>query len=441
MNRSWARWANTTIKLLASAGVLGGALAFAEPAHALTGLFRVAPAMAPHKTFDLPNGGCPYNAGNTPSSLTLYSHDNTCASGDQRWWVQDMGGGQHEFRQGGSGGKCLDVDNGGAGNGIGTYTCVGTSNQRWWIDEMVSEGPDGLYKQYKLRSVRDNRVIDLQGGTGTAPTANGTRIMMNPDSGDMNQRWLLWANGGMHKDWEDDFNGGSIDTGAWNLANFGAGRFNGELQNYSPSKVQTVNGHLTITANTSGCTGSGCYTSGRISSKGKRWYRNGMFSARIHYYEYGGGNMGTWPAFWILGNNVNEDPVTAGAIGGSCWPTPGAREIDIWEWVRNNNGSTYINNGITGSACNGAAHQTGNPGSWNWNDWIIASVKIDGGRVKFYRNGIKTHDIPDTGLANEDFAFVFNLAVGGALGGDSSGFNATNKWAGIDVDWVAHETW
>ena len=51
--------------------------------------------------------------------------------------------------------------------------------------------------------------------------------------------------------------------------------------------------------------------------------------------------MGTWPAFWILGNNINEDPVTAGSIAGQCWPLSTAREIDIWEWVRNNNGATY----------------------------------------------------------------------------------------------------
>jgi hypothetical protein len=40
---------------------------------------------------------------------------------------------------------------------------------------------------------------------------------------------------------------------------------------YDPAKVTASNGHMTIMANTTGCTGSGCYTSGRVSSKGKRW--------------------------------------------------------------------------------------------------------------------------------------------------------------------------
>ena len=439
MRRLRGRAATTAIvKLLASVGVLGGALAWAGPSYAVTGLFRIAPQDAPHKSFDLPGGGCPYIAGNSPSSLALYSHDNTCGSGDQRWWIQDMGGGQHEIRQGGSGGRCLDIDAGGAGSRLGTYDCHGGSNQRWFFDEMTGGGNDGLYGLWRIRSVRDNRVIDLNGDN----TANATVIQVWGDNGSSAQRWILWGNGGMHRDFEDDFNGGSVDTGVWNRASFGAGRFNGELQSYSPNNVYETGGHLTLVAhNNSGCTGMGCYTSGRVSSKGRRWYRNGMFSARIHYYENGGGNMGTWPAFWILGNNINEDPVTAAIIGGSCWPTSGAREIDIWEWTRNNNGASYVNNGIRDNGgCNLPVHQATNTSSWNWGDWIVVAVKIDGGRVKFYRGGVKTHDIPDAGLANEDFAFVFNVAVGGTLGGATSDFNTSGKWASIEVDWVAHET-
>jgi len=437
MLQSRGRMVNrTAIKLLASAGILGGALAFSTASYAVEGLYRIAPQNAPHKSFDLPGSGCPYNVGNTWNNLSLYSHDNTCATGDQRWYIHDTGGGKHTIRQGGSGGKCLEISNAGNGDGLGTWDCVGADNQLWYFDLMTQAGNDGLYGLFRIRSVRDGRVIDLDNFN----TANGTKIHVYADSNNSAQRWILWGNGGMHKDFEDDFNG-SLDTGAWNQANFGAGRFNGELQKYAPGNAYASGGSLHIDARTSGCTGSGCYTSGRISSKGKRWYRNGMFSARIHYYESGGGNMGTWPAFWLLGNNINEDPVTAAIIGGSCWPTSGAREIDIWEWTRNNNGASYVNNGIRDNGgCNLPVHQATNTSSWNWGDWIVVAVKIDGGRVKFYRGGVKTHDIPDTGLANEDFAFVFNVAVGGTLGGATSDFNTSGKWASIEVDWVAHET-
>ena len=438
------RSANAAVmKVVASVGILGSALAYSGTSHALTGSFRIAPQSAPHKSFDLPGSGCPYYAGNTPTSLALWSYENTCSSGDQRWWIQDMGNGTHEIRQGGSGGKCLDIDNGGAGSGLGTYSCTGGSGQRWILDEMTSGGGDGLYGLWRIKSARDGRVVDLANGN----TANGNPISMWSDTGSSNQRWALWSNGGMHKDFEDDFNGGGLDTGAWTASSMGPGRFNNELQSYNPGNVTVSNGSLHIDARyNAGCnggTGSGCYTSGRINSKGKRWYRNGMMSARIHYYEGGSGSVkGTWPAFWMLGNNINEDPYNGNSVAGNCWPTSGARELDIWEWVRNNNGATYINNGIIASGgCNTAIHQSTNTPAWNSSDWVIASVKIDGGRVKFYRGGVKTHDIADTGLANEDFGFMFNVAVGGMLGGSSQDFNGTDDWAAIEVDWVTHETW
>jgi hypothetical protein len=168
-----------------------------------------------------------------------------------------------------------------------------------------------------------------------------------------------------------------------------------------------------------------------------------MWSARVKYYEGGSGaTKGTWPAWWVLGNWINEDPVTGNTTGsGSCWPMSGAREMDIWEWVTNNNGATYINNGITGNGCQAPYHQSVNTSPWNAGDWITTSVKVDGGRVKFYRGGVKTHDISDAGLVNEDFAAIFNLAVSGMLGGDNWDFNGTDDWASLEVDWVAHEVW
>jgi hypothetical protein len=429
--------------LLVGACAAYAALAVPQTTHAVNGLFRIAPILAPHKSFDLPGTGCPYNAGNTPSSLALYTHDNTCATGDQRWYIVDMGGGQHEIRQGGASGKCLDIDNGGNGSGLGTYTCVGTSNQRWYLDEMTSMGSDGLYGQWRIKSVRDGRVIDLAGWN----TANGTTISMYADNGTTNQRWILWGNGGMHQDWADDFNGSSLDTGAWTALTVGAEWRNNEDQSYSPSKVSVSGGSLNVQADYNGACGGGygsnCYVSGRINSKGKRYSRNGMFSARVRYTENGGGNMGTWPAFWLLGNNSNESPVDGSVGSGACWPNSGSRELDVWEWVRNNNGATYINNGIYSDGyCTYTYNgQSTNTPAWNWGDWIVVAVKIDGGRVKFYRQGIKTHDIPDTGFVNEDFSVIFNMAVGGDLGGADYDFNATYKWAKLQVDWVAHEAW
>jgi hypothetical protein len=427
------------LQLLCAAAVVGGALAVPSTSHAVNGLFRIAPAAAPHKAWDLPGVGCPYNAGNTPSSLSLYAHDNTCSTGDQRWYIVDMGGGQHEIRQGGAGGKCLDIDNGGNGNGLGTYTCHGGANQRWYFD-YISWGE--LYGPFKIRSVYNGKVIDLDNNN----TANGTKIHVWNDLNNEAQRWILWGNGGMRQDWADDFNGSSLDTNAWTALTVGAEWRNNEDQRYNPSQINVSGGSLNITANhtcSAGQSGSNCYVSGRVNTKGKRWYRNGMWSARTRYTESGGGAMGTWPAFWLLGNNINESPSNGSVGSGACWPNSGARELDVWEWVRNNNGANYLNNAINGdSFCTYSPNmQPTNTAAWNWGDWIVTAVAVDGGRVKFYRGGVKTHDVSDWGFVNEDFSVIFNLAVGGDLGGANHDFNANYKWAKVHVDWVAHETW
>jgi hypothetical protein len=430
------------IKLLASAGALCGALTFSQKSFAVEGLFRIAPQIAPHKSFDLPGIACPYYAGNSPGSLALYKYDNVCSTGDQQWYIHDNGGNRHSIRQGGPNGKCLDYDV--SHRNLGTWDCHGGPNQQWIMDETTSMGNDGLYGLWRIKSAYDGQVIDLSGWN----TANGTPIAMYDDNGTTNQRWILWGNGGMHEDFSDDFNGNYLDTNVWTAASIGAGRYNNEKQRYDPGQVivQTsgTGGHMSIVANDPGnCTGMGCYVSGRVNSKGKRWFRNGMFSARVHYYENAYGNMGIWPAFWLLGNWNNEDPYNANYVSGNCWPTSGARELDIWEWVRNSGGvysSTAIYNNSCGATWPTNYQSTGGIG-WNSGDWIIASVKIDGGRVKFYNQGIKVADYPDTGFANEDFAFIFNMAVGGDLGGDTSGFYNNAEWASIDVDWAAHETW
>jgi hypothetical protein len=197
-----------------------------------------------------------------------------------------------------------------------------------------------------------------------------------------------------------------------------------------------------VANNVNNCTGSWCYNSCRINSKNKRYYQNGMFSARLHYWESNGGNMGTWPAFWMTGNNIAEDPVTGNGTGGACWPTYSARELDIWEWAHQR-GSVYTANAIESGSCQAYHSDNSNEGSW-WDtgNWIVASVRIAGdGQVRFYNGGRQVMNTGDGPFYNQAYAMIFNVAVGGTLGGNTADFNNTSKWASVDVDWVAHETW
>ena len=122
--------------------------------------------------------------------------------------------------------------------------------------------------------------------------------------------------------WEDDFEGtaGSLPNPANWVYDLGRGPNgdgwgNMELQNYTnnPENVSLDGqGNLAITAISEG----GSYTSARIKTKGLFEQTYGRVEARIKL-PYG---PGIWPAFWMLGANIDEVP----------WP--GCGEIDIMEF-------------------------------------------------------------------------------------------------------------
>ncbi|MDE0598644.1 MAG: glycoside hydrolase family 16 protein, partial [Dokdonia donghaensis] len=129
---------------------------------------------------------------------------------------------------------------------------------------------------------------------------------------------------------EDEFNGeagASINTDNWNFdigtGNNGWG--NNELQYYTdrPENVSLDGaGNMIITARRETFQGSP-FTSARINTKDKVEQKYGRFEARIKMP----GGRGIWPAFWMLGSNIetqaDDDPATV------QWPFVG--EIDITE--------------------------------------------------------------------------------------------------------------
>ena len=155
--------------------------------------------------------------------------------------------------------------------------------------------------------------------------------------------------------WSDEFDGnGAVDASKWfhqTLLPNGWGWFNGELQHYTDREDNSYveDGFLHIVAKDETYTDQGVtkeFTSARLNSKFAFTYGRVETRAKMPF------GVGTWPAIWMLGKNINE----AGAywqtqgFGTTAWPACG--EIDILEhWGSNQN---YVQSALHTPSSSGA---------------------------------------------------------------------------------------
>ena len=212
---------------------------------------------------------------------------------------------------------------------------------------------------------------------------------------------------------EDNFNtDGSIDGSYW-IYELGDGTGNGlpagwgnnELQYYTdrPENIKVEGGMLHITARQESFQGA-AFTSARITTKGKFEQQYGRFEARIQL-PWG---QGIWPAFWLLGNNIDE----------VSWPQCG--EIDIMEY-RGQNPSTLI----------GTVHGPGYSGGQAVSKaYVLPKDRFDTGfhifgiewgpdYINFYVDDVLYNQITPEDVEGEwvfdghPFYIILNVAVGG----------------------------
>lgn len=122
--------------------------------------------------------------------------------------------------------------------------------------------------------------------------------------------------------WSDEFDGVTIDTNNWNFQLVEAGKYNEEWQRYTNSEQNAYieNNQLVIKAiHESDSHGLDQYTSARLNTARKQSWTYGKIQASIKLPQ----GKGIWPAFWMLGTNINENG------GDTPWPQSG--EIDIFE--------------------------------------------------------------------------------------------------------------
>ena len=121
--------------------------------------------------------------------------------------------------------------------------------------------------------------------------------------------------------WHDEFEGTELNLKNWTFDIGGNGWGNQEWQNYTdhPENVRVEGGMLVIEAREE-LSGGRTYSSARLKTQGLHAWQYGRVEARIKL-PYG---QGIWPAFWMLGENIDQDG----------WPHPA--KLTSWNSLAEN---------------------------------------------------------------------------------------------------------
>ena len=217
--------------------------------------------------------------------------------------------------------------------------------------------------------------------------------------------------------WSDEFDSTAVNTNTWNFETGGNGWGNNEQEYYTPGNNATIeNGNLVITAKNEAMGGKS-YTSSRMTTQGKKEFTYGKIEARLKMPV----GQGLWPAFWMLGANINTTP----------WPSCG--ETDIMEHINADStvyGTIHWNN--NGHQQNGGNTQSSPTGYHVYGiEWTRTSISWYIDSTIYFTSGLG--DAGQNAFANPSF-ILLNLAVGGNWPGqtiDNSLFPAK-----LYVDWV-----
>jgi len=213
--------------------------------------------------------------------------------------------------------------------------------------------------------------------------------------------------------WSDEFDvNGSPDTTKWvydigdgcpNLCGWG----NNESQYYTnrTDNVIIENGVLKIIAKKEDYQGSE-YTSARIKTQGKFDFKYGKVEIRAKLPEGGG----TWPAFWMLGSNIDS-------VG---WPACG--EIDIMEHKGNVPGN--VSSAIHTPSSYGGTINKGNKFVSDVStefhiytvNWTVDKIEFAIDDTIFYTYNPSNKD-SNTWPFDANQFIIFNVAMGGTFGG------------------------
>ena len=178
---------------------------------------------------------------------------------------------------------------------------------------------------------------------------------------------------------------------------------NGEAQYYTdrPENAIVEDGVLKITARAEAFEGSN-YTSARMITKDKFEFQYGRVEMRAKLPT----GAGTWPAFWMLGADIDTNP----------WP--GAGEMDIMEHVGNSQDVIFNSLHFPGNS-GGDAITVDTPLPGASDDFNIYALEWTEDQITFYVNDTVGLSFPNSESVpfQKDFFLLVNVAMGGTFGG------------------------
>jgi beta-glucanase (GH16 family) len=229
--------------------------------------------------------------------------------------------------------------------------------------------------------------------------------------------------------WSDEFNGTTLDNSSWS-AEVGdgcpgvCGWGNNELEYYiaPPNNLFFQDGKMIIEARVESYGGKN-YTSSRLKTQGKRFFKYGRVDIRALLPK----GRGIWPALWMMPQSD--------VFGG--WPRSG--EIDIMELVGHEAGKSYstVHYGPGPGSTNISRGYTLPTGLFN-DQFHVFSMEWEQDQMKFYvdDNLFSTVTKADLGANNypfnESFYFIVNLAVGGNWPGPPDAATVFPQWLIVD---------
>ena len=207
--------------------------------------------------------------------------------------------------------------------------------------------------------------------------------------------------------WEENFNKKEINEKFWNFelgdgCPNSCGFGNNERQIYTKINHEIKDGNLVIEARKE----RNKYTSTKITTKGKKEFKYGRIEASAKLAV----GQGIWPAFWMLGANIDEVQ----------WPKSG--EIDILEYVGRDPHMVYTT--LHTQDSHGNTINTKRTEFLNIEEgYHVYAIEWDKDKIEFFVDKTLVYTF-NPSIKNEDtwpfdkpFYIILNLAVGGNFGG------------------------